>query len=204
MLLAAHRLLPPRRAVSASTLTVAEGRPPRDARDGGATAARPAGALRRAFGRAPWRWAAWDVAAWGVVALLFSVQATARTSQPFGQALVEQVAGFAPCALFTPLIAYVSLRWRITDEEGRGRALLAHVLCAAFFVTAGGLMMGALEWLVPFHPKGDGILAAMRAATGRYFAIDVLLYVMVAAAVLALAYAGESRERTVRRNLRTS
>jgi LytS/YehU family sensor histidine kinase len=60
------------------------------------------------------------------------------------------------------------------------------------------MMMGALEWSLPWVPHGAGVAAAMRGAVGRYAAIDVILYVATAAAALALAYGRESRERELR------
>ena len=161
---------------------------------------RPAPLVPRSAPLAPhpaWRWAAWDAAAWCAVALLFAGQAAARSDEPFARILVNQLAGFLPCALFTPLIGAVALRYRFSEGE-RGRALLAHLACLAAFLTVAGAMMGALEWSLPWHPVGAGIGAATRAAIGRYFAIDTLIYVMIAAAILALGYGRESRERSLR------
>jgi signal transduction histidine kinase len=179
--------------VSAPTLALPsnERRPASDARaDVSADVARPAP------GRAL-RWAAWDVAVWTVVALLFAGQGAARSTEPFIQQLVTQLVGFLPCALFTPLVGVVALRYRFT-EGARARAVTAHLLCLAAFLVVGGAMMGALEWSLPWHPVGAGIGATMREAVVRYYPIDTLIYVMIAAAILALGYGRESRERTLR------
>ena len=104
-----------------------------------------------ARGRA-WRWAAWDVALCTLVALLFAGQGAARTSEPFLQQLATQLVGFVPCMLFTPLIGAVALRFRFA-EGTRARAVAAHLLCLAAFLTVGGAMMGALEWSLPWHPN---------------------------------------------------
>ena len=179
--------------MSAPTLALPsdESRPATDARAD--VAREPA---RPTAGRAL-RWAAWDVAIWTVVALLFAGQSAARGAEPFGQQLVTQLVGFLPCALFTPLIGYVALRYRFSEGTWT-RAFVAHLLCLGAFLTLGGAMMGALEWSLPWHPRGAGVGGAMRDAVARYYPIDTLIYVMIAAAILALAYGHESRERSLR------
>ena len=152
----------------------------------------------RAGVRSLWRWLAYDVAVWAAVALMFAVQAWGRGAGPFARLVVTQEASFLPCAVFTPLIAFVALRYRFNDERGPWRAVAAHVGCMLAFLVFGAMMMGALEWSLPWEPAGAGVGAAMRTAVGRYAAIDVILYVTTAAAALALAYARESREREVR------
>ena len=180
--------------MSAPTLAIPAEEPRRAAAVRDDAAARDGARTAR---RWPWRWVAWDLGLWAAVALLFAGQGAARSTVPFGQLLVTELAGFLPCALFTPLIGAVALRYRFADGE-RGRAALAHLACLAAFLTAGGAMMGALEWALPWHPRGAGVGEAMRDAMARYYAIDTLIYVMIAAAVLALAYGRESRERSLR------
>ncbi|HWJ24030.1 MAG TPA: histidine kinase [Gemmatimonadaceae bacterium] len=151
-----------------------------------------------AAARPLWRWLAYDFVAWAMVALMFAVQAWGRGNGPFARLVASQEVSFLPCALFTPLIAFVALRYRFTDERGPWRAVAAHLACLLAFLVLGAMMMGALEWSLPWEPYGAGVAAAMRSAVGRYAAIDVILYVTTAAAALALAYGRESREREVR------
>jgi LytS/YehU family sensor histidine kinase len=115
----------------------------------------------------------------------------------WGRVLSANAASFAPCAIFTPLIVWVSLRFR-PDDVGRVRAIAAHAAALAAFLSLGGAMMGWFEWALPWKPAADGIAAAMREAVVRYFAVNVLLYAAVAATAMTWGYAREARERSSR------
>jgi len=145
-----------------------------------------------------WRWAAYDVVAWTLVALLFTLQgASSNTSNlPISRVFAQELVGFAPCILFTPLIAWVALRFRPTERRD-ARVIGAHVAMLLLFTIGGGMMMGWFEWLLPWHaPTPLG--ATLRSAPLHYFGVDTLIYFMIVAIVLTAAYATESRERSVR------
>lgn len=142
-----------------------------------------------------WRWVAYDVAAWSAIALLFALQES--THGPFWRSIADQVAGFTPCMLLTPLVAFVALRYRIT-ERPTARVLLAHLAMLLVFTVIGGMMMGWLEWLLPWHRAASTLPAALRSAAVRYFGVDTLIYCMIVGIVMTAAYAEESRERAVR------
>lgn len=141
-----------------------------------------------------WRWAAYDVIAWTLVALLFTLQST--SADPLHRTFLEQYVGFVPCMLFTPLIAWVALRFRLSERRD-ARTVGAHLAMLLLFTIGGGMMMGWFEWLLPWHPPAP-LAATLRDAPMRYFGVDTLIYFMVVAIVLTAAYATESRERSVR------
>jgi signal transduction histidine kinase len=180
-------------AVSVPSIAVPDARPSAAAPSAVETRA----ALAAAVKRAPWRWAAYDLGIWTLVSLVFALQGKTQSPAPFGRIFVTTFASFLPCALFSPVIAFVSLRFRF-NEGARWRAPVAHLATLALFLTLGGALMGALEWSLPWAPAGRGIGAAMRHAVVSYLSIDTVIYVAIAAAFLALAYGRESRERAVR------
>ena len=143
------------------------------------------------------RWAAYDVLLWSAVSLLFAVQAVTHERTDALHVLLTNAASFAPCAIFTPLIVWTSLRYR-PDAGGARRAAIAQGLALATFLIVGGAMMGWFEWALPWRPAGAGVGVAMREAITRYFAINMLLYAVVAAAAMTWGYAREARERSVR------
>jgi signal transduction histidine kinase len=152
------------------------------------------GTVVRAHGVRVWRWTAYDVIAWTLVALLFSLQG--MTEEPFHRTFVKQYVGFLPCMLFTPLIAWVALRFRL-GERRDARAIGAHLGMLLLFTIGGGMMMGWFEWLLPWHAPAP-LGATLRSAPIRYFGVDTLIYFMVVAIVMTAAYTEESRERSVR------
>jgi len=146
----------------------------------------------------PWRWrfAAFNVSFWTAIAFLFAVQASARGAPgPFSRSLATSLTSFAPCALLTPFIAWLAQRYRLLPGERRA-SLLAHAGGVLAFVIVGGAMMGAFESLLPWG-ESLPIARAATVAIGRYVAFDVLIYCMVAPAVLPLAYARDAYERSV-------
>ena len=144
-----------------------------------------------------WRWVGYDVAAWTLVALLFTLQSVASTpGSSFARGFAVQMAGFIPCMLLTPLIAYVALRFRLSESPD-ARTIGAHLAALLVFTIGGGMMMGWLEWLLPWHAAMP-LSHAIRTSAIHYFGVDTLIYCMVVAIVMTAAYAHESRERTVR------
>src|SRR3569833_1381318 len=97
-----------------------------------------------------WRWVVYDVVAWTLVALLFTLQSAASApGTPFSRGFAVQMAGFIPCMLLTPLIAYVALRFRLSERLD-ARTIGAHVVTLLVFTVGGGMMMGWLAWLLPW------------------------------------------------------
>jgi two-component system, LytTR family, sensor kinase len=143
------------------------------------------------------RWTAYDVFVWSGVALLFAAQTATRAPASAWRILAANAASFAPCAIFTPLIVWTSLRFR-PETVGRGRAVVAHACTLAAFLVVGGAMMGWFEWALPWKPAGEGAAVAMREAVSRYFAVNVLLYAAVAAAATTWGYAHDARDRSLR------
>jgi len=144
-----------------------------------------------------WRWVGYDVVAWTLVALLFTLQSAATTpGTSFARGFAVQMAGFIPCMLLTPLIAYVALRFRLSESPD-ARTIGAHLATLLVFTIGGGMMMGWLEWLLPWHAAMP-LSQAVRTSAIHYFGVDTLIYCMVVAIVMTAAYAHESRERTVR------
>src|SRR5699024_6545845 len=73
----------------------------------------------------------------------------------------------------------------------------AHLATLLVFTIGGGMMMGWLEWLLPWHAAMP-LSQAVRTSAIHYFGVDTLIYCMVVAIVMTAAYAHESRERAVR------
>ena len=129
---------------------------------------------------------------WTAIAFLYAVQATSRGHDPFTRNLATSLASFVPCILLTPAIALLATRWRFAPGA-RGRSAASHAAGMLAFLIVAGAMMGASEWLLPWDREGTVTNAAAAAIT-RYLPFDVLTYVLVAAAAIALAYAREAFE----------
>ncbi len=156
-------------------------------------------ALLDAARSAPWRWALYDVLAWTGLAILFAAQEAITSPRPFSHLFASNFASFTICMLFTPIIAWVTLRYRFS--ENTTRALIAQGVTLVLFLTVGSAMMGAVEWLEPFALPAmfrKGIVASMNRAVTSYVAFDTLFYIAIATTAAALAYGRESRERSVR------
>ena len=97
--------------------------------------------------------------------------------------------------LLTPFIALLALRYRFGERTWR-RSALVHLAGLTAFVVGAGPMMVALEWLLPWMRFGDPV-ARIRWGALIYIAPDTLIYVLVVAAVQAVAYARETRERSL-------
>jgi hypothetical protein len=146
--------------------------------------------------RAPWKWAAYNFGAWALMALLFAGQEAVRSPRPFGHLYASYYASYIPCALFTPLIAFVTLRFRFSDSPAR--AAIAHASVLFLFLTLGSVLMGFFEWIEPWAMPNRTLTMAIDNALGRYVAIDTLIYFTIATTIAALGYGRESRERAVR------
>ena len=138
---------------------------------------------------------------WTAVALIFAAQhavvmAHAGVVQPFHRLVVEQLSSWLPCALLTVPVVAATLHARAPGAP-LARTLVLHTLGAALFVTIGGALMGLLESLIPWAEPREGLLAAAQWGILRYFGPDLLLYLMIAAAAEAAAYAWESRQRGI-------
>jgi len=144
-------------------------------------------------------WLALDVGIWGTMALLYAVQSAVRMG-PDGQAAFPRIAvgslvSFAPCVVLTPFVALLALRYRFGERTWRHSALI-HLAGLATFIAVAGPMMVALEWLLPWQRFANPV-ATIRWGALIYLAPDTLIYVLVVAAVQAIAYARETRERAV-------
>jgi signal transduction histidine kinase len=145
-----------------------------------------------------WRFLALNIGFWSVIAFLFAIQASSRPeiTTPFYQLFSHSMASFAPCMILTPAIATVSARYRFAPGQ-RPSSSLAHSLALMGFLVLGGALMGALEWLLPWSVHGGSIGSAAEQAITRYLASDVLIYIVVAMAIMAFVYARESQARAV-------
>jgi two-component system, LytTR family, sensor kinase len=139
---------------------------------------------------------------WSGVALVFGLQnlllaqAQGRAAAPLSREIAGQLASWLPCALLTPAVALVAVRYRFRAGAWT-RAAIAHLLAAVVFLVVGGALMGASQWLLPWIRDPAGVVAAMRTAIVQYLGPDFLIYVLMVAAVQAGAYARESRERAL-------
>ena len=143
------------------------------------------------------RAAAFVLGAWVVVSALFAAQSAVRMNVPLAKVSLYSFASWLPVVLFTPFIGAVAKRFRFKEGD-RARSTMAHAAMMLTFMIVGAAMMGALEWLIPGDIAEPMTLArAMLRAIPAYMAIDVLTYVLIAAAFQAIAYSRESRERTL-------
>ena len=160
----------------------------------------------RLGGRTAWRWMGINALVWVVVALLFSVQSAVRMRPGqgvgFPRLVVTSLVSFTPCVLLTPAVAALALRYRFA--AGRtGRSVLAHAAGLVAFVLVAGPMMIAFQVVLPWErefwrAQGMGVGEVLRRGSLIYVAIDTVIYVLIVATVQAVAYARESRQRTVR------
>lgn len=132
---------------------------------------------------------------WTAIAVLFAVPSvvTGGPNSPFGPAFLYSLALLAPCMLATPLIASLATRFHFAPGQ-RLRSLAAHVAGATTFIVVGGAMMGVTERFMAFNARGSYTAAAAKGMT-LYIASDFLIYLVVAAAVVAFHYARESGEK---------
>ena len=146
----------------------------------------------------PWRrWAIYQVGAWFLLSVVYTVQAIGVGTADAWNVFVHTLAGFVPCMLLTPAIAAVTLRFRFAEGH-RAASALAHAMALPIFLFGGAALMGAFEWVVEGMLPGGALLERVQRAELRYFAVDTVLYVLVATATLALQYGRESRDRAVR------
>jgi signal transduction histidine kinase len=144
------------------------------------------------------RWAVIDAAIWCGIALLFTMQAIVSHQGepvPVGRVLMMELAGWTPCALLTPAVAWIALRYRFTGDD-RVTPTLVHLGGAVTFVIVGGFMMGCFEWLLPWQRRGP-MLTYAGAAMLRYFVWDLLIYALIVTAFQAAAFSRDLREREV-------
>ncbi|MDQ6830470.1 MAG: histidine kinase [Gemmatimonadota bacterium] len=185
--------------VSAQSLPIPDAASAADDVASAALTARGRTALLDAARRAPWRWALYDLLAWTGMAVLFAAQEAIRSPRPFGHLFASNFASFLICVLFTPIIAWVTLRYRFSDNPTK--AVIAQGITLVVFLTIGSAMMGAVEWMEPYALPAmfrKGIIASMNRAVESYIAYDTLFYILIATTATTLAYGRESRERAVR------
>ncbi|MEO7456190.1 MAG: histidine kinase [Gemmatimonadaceae bacterium] len=149
------------------------------------------------WSRHPLRWTFINIGAWTILGLLFAVQGAAVRpgALPMATRILRSLVSFAPCAILTPFIAMIAMRFRLNGDE-RARPIIAHIVGASAFVVIGGAMMGAAEWLAGGRPDLD-LSHSVREAVIGYFAFDVLTYVSIVAVAQAVIFAAESRDRAV-------
>ncbi len=144
-------------------------------------------------------WLALDVVVWGAMALLYAVQSAVRMGPDgelaFPRIAVSSLVSFAPCVVLTPIVALLALRYRFAEQTWR-RSALVHLAGLTAFVVIAGPMMVALEWLLPWQRFAHPV-ARIRWGALYYLAPDTLIYVLVVAAVQAIAYGRETRERAL-------
>ncbi len=145
------------------------------------------------------RWAAIDLACWAALTMIVAGQSWVSAGisgnrVTFSDALVDQIEMWVPCALLAPLAVLVALRARVV---GRQRAIAIHAGAAIGFALVGGAIMGLLEWALP----STEIQRSMWTVVGRDvvggLTSFILIYGLIVAAVQAVAYGRESRERQV-------
>ena len=148
--------------------------------------------------RARARFAAVNLLAWTAVALLFAVQSSSRSglALPSLRTIATSLTSFLPCALLTPAIWAISVRFRFAAGD-RLRSLGGHALGLIGFLTVGGGLMGAFTWLLPWTTRTGSIWDEAVATMGRFIAYDVLAYVLVAASAIALAYSADARHHLI-------
>jgi len=147
------------------------------------------------------RWAAVDVVFWAALTFLFAGQYWVFSGLdgqrvPFTATLVDQLGMWAPCAVLAPLVALLTVRVRF-GEGRRLRAAAAHACAAVAFAVLGGGAMGVLDWLMPGQAGPTPLAAAVGRGIVGGFTGYLLVYGLIVAAVQALAYGRESRERQV-------
>jgi two-component system, LytTR family, sensor kinase len=152
---------------------------------------------------APWRaaarWALIDVGCWSAVTLIFAgqqwvVSGWGGVHQSFVALLVEEVAMWAPCAVLAPLVVLLTLRARGGAGDGR-QAIAMHVVGALLFAVLGGLTMGALDWVLSHQDVHAGFRTVVGHDIVEQLTSFLLIYGLIVAAVQAVAYGRESRER---------
>ena len=142
-----------------------------------------------------------DVAFWAAVTFLFAGQNWVFSGLdgqrvPFTATLVDQIAMWVPCAVLAPLVARLTLRVRFAEGR-RLRSAAAHVCASVAFAVLGGGAMGVLDWLMPGQAGPTPLAGALGRGIVGGFAGYLLVYGLIVAAVQAVAYGRESRERQV-------
>jgi two-component system LytT family sensor kinase len=138
---------------------------------------------------------------WTAVALVFALEhalllARTEVAEPLYRLVAGQLASWWPCVLLTPPAAAATLRIRARQSSLPG-ALGAHAISLLVFLTVGGAVMGVLESLLPWAEPEGGLLATAGWGVVRYLGPDLLLYLLIVAAVQSAAHAWESRRRAV-------
>jgi two-component system, LytTR family, sensor kinase len=149
----------------------------------------------------PGRLFLWGFAFWTGVAFVFAVQhallgAHFGRPEPFHRVLIGEFASWWPLAFLTPPLVAVVLRFRRPGSPVF-RTVALHAVGAVVFTAIAGALMGLSESLIPWGRQPDGPLEAAQWGVVGYLGPDLLLYVMIVAAVEASAYAWESRQRAV-------
>ena len=143
------------------------------------------------------RFWAFNVAVWVALALLFAVQSSAQFGTTLGsRTIVTSLVSFLPCILLTPVIWTVASKFRFAHGQ-RIRSLIAHAAGLGGFIVIGGGLMGALVWFLPWSTRRVSVWERATNSMVEFVAYDVLAYVMVAAAAMALVYSTEARERSL-------
>jgi two-component system, LytTR family, sensor kinase len=147
------------------------------------------------------QWAVVDVVFWAALTFLFAGQYWVFSGLnghrvPFTATLLDQLGMWVPCAVLAPLVALLTVRVRF-GEGRRLRATAAHVCAAVAFAVLGGAAMGVLDWLTPGQAGPTPLAGAVGRGIVGGFTGYLLVYALIVAAVQALAYGRESRERQV-------